>query len=164
MPNPGDCSICEDPRALDINEALIIERRSLRATACQFNVGREALRRHRNHAPELLVQASRNLKLQQQETLIHRLEEITTETRAILREAREADEPDNRLALMAIQRLERQLEFEAELLEVIKRQPIINVLIAPALEQALGEILYDYPEVHQDVVRAIDRVRLEIDA
>jgi len=164
MPNPGECSVCNDPRALDVNEALVLQRQSLRAIAGQFGISKETLRRHREHLPDLLVRASRDTKLFERTNLIDRLEEITTETRAILRETREGDEPDNHLALKAIARLEKQLELEAEILDVLKRKPVVNVLIAQPLEQALILALQDFPEVHQVVANTIDKVRLELDA
>src|SRR5215211_8032565 len=164
MPNPGECSVCNDPRALDVNEALVLQRQSLRAIAGQFGISKETLRRHREHLPKLLVRASREMRHFERESLVERLEEITTETRAILRETREGDEPDNHLALKAIQRLEKQLELEAEILDILKRQPTVNVLIAPELERALADALYPFPEVHEVVVEAIDKARTEIDA
>ena len=164
MPNPGECSVCNHPRALDINEALVVQRSSLRAIAGQFGIPKETLRRHRGHLPELLVRASRDMQHFERESLVERLEEITTETRNILREARDEDEPDNYLALKAIQRLEKQLELEAEILEILSRQPVVNVLIAPKLEQALVLALEPYPEASEAVVDAIRTVRAEIDA
>ena len=164
MPNPGECSGCKDPRALDVNEALVLQRQSLRAIAGQFGISKETLRRHREHLPKLLVRASRNMRHFERESLVERLEEITTETRAILRETRDGDEPDNHLALKAIQRLEKQLELEAEILDILKRQPVVNVLIAPELERALADALYPFPEVHEVVVQAIDKARVELDA
>ena len=164
MPNPGECSVCNDPRALDVNEALVLQRQSLRAIAGQFGISKETLRRHREHLPELLVRASREMRHFERESLVERLEEITTETRAILRETRDEDEPDNHLALKAIQRLEKQLELEAEILDILRRQPVVNVLIAPELERALADALYPFPEVHEVVVGAIDKARVELDA
>lgn len=158
------CTVCSHPSSFEINEALVLAQKPYRVIARQYSLHHDAVRRHRQHIPDLLVRASRDMRHFERESLVERLEEITTETRAILRETREGDEPDNHLALKAIQRLEKQLELEAEILDILKRQPTVNVLIAPELERALADALYPFPKVHEVVVEAIEKARVEIDA
>jgi DNA-binding NarL/FixJ family response regulator len=45
-----------------INEALVVEGQSNRAIAGQYGLGRESVRRHRAHIPELLLKARDDLE------------------------------------------------------------------------------------------------------
>jgi len=52
------CIVCSHPASFEINEALIMEKRSNRRTAAQYGVTEQAIRRHRQHIPLLLIKAS----------------------------------------------------------------------------------------------------------
>jgi hypothetical protein len=156
---PQKCTVCSHPESFAINEAIIVEGLSNRAIASQFGLDKSSMQRHKKHVPELLLSAWQHFEAAGKESLVDRLEEITRETRAVLRESRDGDDPDNHLALRAIARLEKQIELEAEILEVIRRQPIVNVLIAPALEGALIRALEPHPEAHGAVAEVIREIR-----
>jgi hypothetical protein len=63
---PQACTVCTHPASLVNTEALVVEKRSNRATAGQYNLSRESVRRHREHIPELLVKASQAIEEEQQ--------------------------------------------------------------------------------------------------
>jgi hypothetical protein len=152
------CTICVHEDSIQINEDLVLRRRSNRAVAGQYNVSRESIRRHKRHIPQLLVKARDRTDRGEAESLVDRLETITVETGAILREAREEASKDNELALRAIARLEKQLELEAKILEIIKTQPQVNVLVQPEFVQAQTKLLLTldgFPEAKDAVVRAL---------
>jgi hypothetical protein len=54
---PRSCTVCEHPDAVAINEALVLERQSNRAITRQYGLSKDAVRRHREHIPQLLVKA-----------------------------------------------------------------------------------------------------------
>ena len=78
------------------------------------------------------------------DTLLDRLKSLNEETAAILREARTKGSQDNDLALQAISRVEKQLEFEARLLGQLSDSTRIavgvNVGVMSDLEQRRAEL------------------------
>ena len=58
MPRP--CSICTHPRRSAIDQALTLDRASLRDIARQWRVSKDAIARHRDHIPQALVKATQN--------------------------------------------------------------------------------------------------------
>jgi hypothetical protein len=100
-------------------------------------------------------------RMERAATLVDRLDEITSETRAILRAAREEGGSADDRALRAIRRLERQLELEAKILEVIPSEPTVNVLIAPNVQVAIVNALEPFPDAQQAVADALGALELE---
>ena len=87
----------------------------MRAIAGRFRTSRSALLRHKKaDIPATLAKAKQAEEEVRAETLFERLRAINQETVEILREARESRSLS--IALAAINRVERQLEFEARLL------------------------------------------------
>ena len=87
----------------------------LRDIAGRFRTSRSALLRHKKaDIPATLVKVRQAQEEVRAETLYDRLRAINRETQAILEEARESGSLS--IALAAINRVERQLEFEARLL------------------------------------------------
>src|SRR3712207_793032 len=109
---PRSCSVCAHPDVFVINEELVLRGQSNRAIASQFGLDKEAIRRHREHIPQLLAKARDRVEQADAADLVERVENLALETRAILSEAREGDVKDNELALKAIARLEKQVELE----------------------------------------------------
>ena len=87
----------------------------LRSIAKRYGTSPTSLFRHKQaDIPATLVQAKQAEEEVRAETLFERLRAINRETQAILEEARESGSLS--IALAAINRVERQLEFEARLL------------------------------------------------
>jgi len=113
---PQVCTICKHHRRDEIDRALI-GGESFRNIAERFGTSATALFRHKQRdLPATLVKAKDVSEAARAETLLDRLKALNAETLAILREARNASTRDNELALKAIARVERQLEFEARVL------------------------------------------------
>ena len=114
---PQVCSICKHERRPEIDKALLAEQ-PLRTVAQQFETSATALFRHkRDHLSAALVKAKRKKEAKEEvqaESLFDRLKSINRETLEILTEARESKNLP--VALMAINRIEKQLELEARLL------------------------------------------------
>ena len=69
------------------------------------------------------------------ETLLNRLKALNHETAEILREARAAGSRDNGIAVKAIARVERQLEFEARLLGELSDSAKVAVGVSIAVPE-----------------------------
>ena len=55
---PRACTICTAKDAVTINEDLVLRGKSNRAISRQYGLHHDAVRRHREHIPDLLVKAS----------------------------------------------------------------------------------------------------------
>lgn len=150
------CTACSHEDALAINEALVIAGKSNRATACQFGLNRESVRRHREHIPELLVEAAKLQGIEQAEDLLGTMRGLHTRTVAILDEAEERAEL--RTALGAIREVRGNVELLARLRKLIDERPQINVLIHPQVQQAIVAALAPYPDAKLAVADALGRI------
>ena len=111
---PRTCTVCTHSERAEIDQALLAGE-PFRDIAGRFGTSRSALLRHRKaDIPANLVKAKQAEEEVRAETLFERLRAINRETQAILEEARESGSLS--IALAAINRVERQLEFEARLL------------------------------------------------
>ena len=111
---PRTCTVCGHAERAEIDQALL-SGEPLRNIAARFGMSTSALVRHkRQDIPATLAKAKQAADGVQADTLFDRLRAINRETVEILREARESSSPS--IALAAINRVERQLEFEARLL------------------------------------------------
>ena len=111
---PRTCTVCTHAERAEIDQALLTGE-PLRDIAGRFRTSRSALLRHKQaDIPATLAKAKQAEEEVRAETLFDRLRAINRETVEILREARESSSPS--IALAAINRVERQLEFEARLL------------------------------------------------
>jgi hypothetical protein len=142
---PQVCTVCSHPESFAINEAIVVEKRSNRAIACQFGVGRMAVQRHREHVPELLVKASQAMEIAEADDLLARVEELYEEARRVLEAAKGTE--DHRVVLAAIDRAGRQLELLAKLRDELNERPVVNVLVSPqwvAIRTAMMDALEPY--------------------
>jgi hypothetical protein len=151
------CTVCSHPDAFAINEALVIERRSLRNIAKQFDVNYQAVNRHKQHIPHLLVQASRSMEIAEADTLIDRLEDLQRRTLAILEASEETKE--HTTALAAIREARRNLEVIGEVTKELDRTPTFNLILMPEWIELRTKLLYAldaYPEARGSVLRALE--------
>jgi len=153
---PRTCTICTHPRRDAIDLALLAGE-SFRNIAERFGTSATALHRHKDHLPGQLAKAHEAAEVVKADTLLDRLKELNTETRAILKETRAGGNHD--LALKAIARVEKQLELEAKLLGELQPEGMtIKVYSTPewlTLRAVVIHALQPYPEAAQAVGRAL---------
>ncbi len=153
---PRVCSVCTHERRADIDAALL-NGEALRDIAGRVPVSKSALARHAaDHIPVQLAKAKDAEQISQADTLLERLIELNTETRAVLADAKL--EGNGVLRLQAIARLEKQFELEGKLLGELQSGPVVNVTISPewlTLRAVVIAALRPYPDAAQAVTRAL---------
>jgi transposase len=77
---PRECTVCAHPDAVLINEAIVVEGKSNRAIASHYGLGREAVRRHKEHIPKLLLKARENLDAYNAASILSKIETLQHET------------------------------------------------------------------------------------
>lgn len=152
------CSVCTHPDATLINEALVIEGASNRAITRQYGLSKDAVRRHREHIPQLLVKASQAMEVADADALLDKVEDLYAEAKAVLEAGK--GERDHRLVLMAIDRAGKQLETLAEMRGELNRQPHVNVALVhhpdyARLREAIVGALEPHPEARWAVAAAL---------
>lgn len=116
---PRTCTLCTHPKRSEIDAALL-RPDSLRAIAGRYGTSKASLARHRDSCISAQLTKAKELQeTQGASDLVHRLQEINAETRAVLARAKKAK--DEATVLRAITRMERQLELEAELIGALDR-------------------------------------------
>ena len=155
---PRECTVCAHPESFAINEALVIEKGSNRSIAKHFGVNHNAVQRHRQYIPELLVKASRALEVADADALLAKVEELYGEAIAVLETGK--GEGDYRLVLSAIDRAGKQLETLAELRGELNRQPTVNIALIDhpgyqRLEDAIFRALENHHEARYAVAEAV---------
>ena len=158
---PRSCTICIHEQRNEIERAVVLQTR-YRKIAALYSVSESAISRHvRDHILPYMARVREAECMERAATLVDRLDEITSETRAILRAAREEGGSADDRALRAIRRIERQLELEAKIFEVIPSEPTVNVLIAPKVQIAIVKALEPFPDAQQAVADALGALELE---
>ena len=154
------CSVCSHPDSVLINEALIIEGQSNRAITRQYDLSKDAVRRHREHIPELLVKASQALEVAQADDLLDQVRNLQQRALAILDKAEAADEL--RTALAAIAQARGNLELLGKLAGELQQEGATNIQIAlvehpgyARLRAAVVGALSEHPEARWAVAAAL---------
>jgi len=96
--------------------------------------------------------------------MVARINELTSETRDILRAARTGEDRDLDIALKAITRLERQLELEAKIEKVINEGAAVNINLNSQwleLKAMVVGALAPHPDARRDVLKALEFKQLE---
>jgi hypothetical protein len=155
---PRACTVCARPEREAIDRALV-DGTPNRRIASQYDVTERAVRNHKaSHLPAALAKAHEVQEVADADTLLSRLRGLNRETAAILKEAREEGSKDNELALKAIARVEKQIELEGRLLDVLKDRPQVNILVSPewlAVRTAVLDALAPYPEARRSVAGSL---------
>lgn len=153
MPRP--CTICTHPTRAAIDQALV-GGESAPKLAAKYRVSDDALTRHRAHIPPALAKAQGVAETRQALDVVVQLRAINAATLAILKAARDAD--DHKLALLAIDRVQRQIELQARLLGELDDRPQINILVNPQwieLRATILQALQPYPEARDALAEAL---------
>lgn len=160
---PPKCSICTHPKRAAIDRALLDDRGSLRDIARQHAVSKDALHRHRqDHLSGRMAKvAVRNEQADIRTAIdvVTQLQEINAVARTVLQGALASG--DGTLALQAIDRVQKQIELQARLIDLIRDGNTINVIVSPqwlTLRSAIIVALEDHPEARQSVAEALHSV------
>ncbi len=152
------CTFCEHPDRVELETALLRREITQTEAADRLKVSQAAVGYHiSNHLPEAVRLAiSEEKDLAAGLNVAEQLMEINKASREILAEAREGGDP--KLALQAIDRVERQLRLQAERLGDITSGVTVNVINNPQYLQFRGlvlKILADYPEARARLVKEL---------
>lgn len=159
---PRTCSVCSHAKRPEIDRILLAGD-SLRNIAKQFAVTSAALNRHRtNHLAQRLAQVAKRHEQADIRTAIDvvgQLKAINGVALSVLREAREAG--DGELALRAIDRIQKQIELQAKLIDLIKDGDTINITVSPQwieMRTVIVTALASHPEARQAVTTALETI------
>lgn len=155
---PRTCTVCDHDARPEIDRSLV-EGEPFRHIAARFGTSTGALQRHKaDHLPAALTKAQKVEEVADADALLSRLRFLNRETAAILKEAREEGSKDNELALKAIARVEKQIELEGRLLDVLNDRPTVNILVSPewlAIRSVVLGALAPHPEARASVSRRL---------
>lgn len=158
---PPTCSICIHAKRPEIDRALLAGD-SLRNIAKHFAVTSAALNRHKtNHLAQRLAQVARRNEQADIRTAIDvvgQLKAINGVALSVLKGAREAG--DGELALRAIDRIQKQIELQARLIDLINDGDTVNVnlTVSPqwvSMRAVIIGALRDHPDAATAVVAAL---------
>lgn len=165
---PRTCTICRHEQRAEIDRALV-SGESYRGIAPHFAVSEDAAERHgKAHLPARIAKAAEAKQVARADSLLDQLVTLNTETREILREARQDGRKGRGVALLAIARVEKQIELQARLLGELRDQAAVtvNVLATPewtAVQTKIVRVLGPYPEARAAVADALaGRVTREV--
>ncbi len=151
------CTICTHPQRRAIDAALVADA-SLRDIAGQFDVSKSAVDRHKaEHLPAHLVKAHEQEDIRQAIDVVRQLKAINQATLGILKEAR--DMRKHAIALMAIDRVQKQIELQAKLLGELQQEGTTNIVInqqVAAYTAVLMHALAPFPDARAAVAAALE--------
>jgi hypothetical protein len=152
------CTVCEHPERREIDRALVSRSASYRAISCQYELGREAVRRHtREHLPELLSKAYAAEEAARADELLTDVRSLQLKTLLVLQEAERAG--DLRTVLAAVREARGNITLLAEMRGELDRRPTINLVVAPEwleLRAVIVGALDAHPGARGDVLRALE--------
>ncbi len=141
------------------DEDLICHRR----IAPQYGLSEKAIRRHREHIPQLLVKAAETMELDDAEHLAAELNKLKQDVHRLKDKAE--GEGDLRTALLGCDKALKALELQAKVDQLIQAEGSTTVNIALIEHpdyQRLSEIIYnallDYPEARWAVADALKEI------
>jgi hypothetical protein len=157
---PPHCTICDHRERAAIERGLLTGVDPLRTIADRHGVSKTALLRHRDtHLAERMAEvAERHVEadIRQAIDVRSQLRRINAESLAILTEAREAG--NGALALQAIGAVQRQIELQAKLIDLLRDGDTVNVTVSPdwlRIRAVVLDSLAPYPEVRHRVAGAL---------
>jgi len=150
------CSVCSRADALEINEALVIEKRSNRTIAKQYGLHYSAVQRHRQHIPQLLVKAHEAEQVAQADELLMEVRRLGVKTLKVLHHAESAGELNT--VLRAVREARENVRLLAELRGQLDTRPVINLVLSSEwleLRALIVAALEPHPDARESVLRAI---------
>jgi hypothetical protein len=156
---PQQCTVCGHEDSVLINEALVIHGTAMRRIASRYGMSEAAIRRHRQHIPQLLVKASEAMEIAEADHLLDQVRDLQERTLNILGKA-EGDD-DLRTALAAISQARGNLELLGKLAGELQQEGTVNIYMNPQwieLRAVIVNALAPHPEAKRSVLRAIEEV------
>jgi hypothetical protein len=157
---PRTCTVCAHEDAVLINEALVVQGQSNRAITRQYALSKDAIRRHREHIPELLLKASQAMEVAEADALLDQVRDLQQHALDILDKAEEAGEL--RTALVAISQARGNLELLGKLAGELQQEGATNIRIALVehpdyrrLEEIIFRALEHHHQARWDVAEAL---------
>ena len=157
---PRECSVCSHPEAFAINEALVLQKASNRRIAPQYGLSEKAIRRHREHIPQLLVKAAEAMELDDAEHLAAELNKVKQDVHRLKDKAE--GEGDLRTALLGCDKALKALELQAKVEQIIATQPTINLTLSPEWMEIRTAVLMAL-EPHPEAAHSVSRAMLEVE-
>jgi transposase-like protein len=162
-PTGRPCSICTHAERAAIDRALA-SGASYRDVAKQFGVSHTAVYRHRKeHVPVALAQAveaqAKERELRDAAALLAELDTLHSRTLTILERAERTG--DLRTALGAIREARANVALIGEVLQLIDRRPVVNILALPEWQAVRGVLLTalaGFPDARIAVARALSEL------
>ncbi len=155
------CTVCAHEESFAINEDLVLGITSLRAVASHYGLSRESVRRHKEHIPQLLLQARDDMQGYEADAILLRVERLENETLELLEDAKAGDVVDRRLVLQAIREQRGNIELIAKIKQLIDLAPKTElVLISPQVQALIVGALLPYPEARQAVADSLASIEV----
>jgi hypothetical protein len=153
-----ECTVCAHEDVVLINEDIVglHGQKSNRAITRQYGLSKDAVRRHKEHIPELLVKASQAMEVARSDDVLDQVKELLAEARDVLAVAK-ADQ-DHRLRLSAIDRASKLVELLAKIAGQLQQEGTTNILLNAEYIEVRTVILTaleGHPQAKADVVRAL---------
>ena len=160
MPNP--CTVCQHPEREAVDHHLV-NGRSNRAVARQYDLGREAIRNHRTrHVPETLTKARRAQEEAHADDLLDQVRQLRDRALGILERAEAAD--DHKVALAAIREARATVELLAKLVGELDERPVVNIanLFCSTewlrVQALVIDVLQPHPEARERLVTGLTAI------
>jgi len=154
------CAFCGHPDRQEFEQKLLTGQMTQSQVA--KIIGRapiQVFRHMTKHVPKAIAEATKaEPERVSAFNVMTQLRDLNETTRCILAEARQDN--DNRLALKAIERAEKQLELQAKLLGQIDKSPQVNILLSPEWQHVRGIItttLADFPQARIAIAAALKK-------
>jgi hypothetical protein len=158
---PRSCTVCSHPEAFAINEAIVglgeQGKLSNRAITRQYDLSKDAVRRHKEHIPKLLAKALEAEEAAAADDLLKQVRALQTKTLNLLLKAEAAG--DLRTALSGIREARGNVELLAKLRGELDERPVVNVLVSPEwleLRAVIVGALEPHPAARGAVLRALE--------
>ncbi len=155
---PRKCTICAHPEHEAIGAA-IVTGTPYRDIACQYGVGREAVRRHKDHIAPAVAKAHEAGEVAEADRLLSTVRDLLQAAIGTITQAEHADELRTKLAAIREAR-----ETAKLLLEVngrLQTAPTFNIIMAPEwveVRTVVLQALSPYPDARLAVAGALEKV------
>ena len=161
----GRCALCKHPDRASIEEKIVSKELSMTSAARLINSNKATVSRHMSHCvPKAIAEAAKPEPAEVPGlNVANQLVELNVTTRKILSDA--LADGDARTALKAIERAEKQLEFQAKLLGLFKeRVEITNELSQWNVMITFVRAVESTPElnVHPEMKEALSRTLMAL--
>jgi hypothetical protein len=119
------------------------------------------MRRHKEHIPQLLLQAHDDMQGYEADAILLRVEHLENETLQLLEDAKSGDVVDRRIILQAIREQRGNIELIAKIKQLIDLAPKTElVLISPQVQALIVGALLPYPEARQAVADSLASIEV----